>query len=98
MFDYCCMGVKSNYKINVGRSTSPEGPFKDKHDVLMLHGGGTELLRTNGRTIGPGGMSIYADQDQDLIVYHYYDADFNGDYRLAVNYLGWTDDYWPYIH
>jgi arabinan endo-1,5-alpha-L-arabinosidase len=82
----------------IGRSTSPQGPFLDKQGKSMLEGGGSELLVTEFPMIGPGGAFIFSDTDHELIVYHYYDGLNNGSPRLAINYLGWTEDGWPYVY
>lgn len=64
----------------------------------MAQAGGTELLGTVGPIIGPGGVSVYADVCHDLFVYHYYDGNSGGTPRLAINYLGFTADGWPYLY
>jgi arabinan endo-1,5-alpha-L-arabinosidase len=97
-FDLCCQGVNSTYRIMVGRSTSANGPFADRNGTAMLSGGGTEILATHGNVIGPGGQSVYADTDHDLLVYHYYDGANNGAVRLGINYLGYDSSGWPYVY
>ncbi len=42
-FDYCCRGLKSNYKIAIGRSQNIKGPYLDKDGKSMMQDG----LRTN---------------------------------------------------
>lgn len=98
-FDYCCRGVDSTYNIRVGRSTSPNGPFVDQSGVDMLNGGGTMLLATHDRVIGPGGESVVRDEarGRDLLVYHYYDGLNAGQARLGLNVLDWTADGWPVV-
>lgn len=56
--------------------------------------GGTPVLESHGRYIGPGGQSITKDTDGDLIVYHYYDGNDNGRLRLGINLLNWSSG-WP---
>lgn len=97
-FDTCCRGIQSTYRTMVGRSTSPQGPFLDKQGKSMLHGGGSELIVSEFPIIGPGGVFYYPDQDHELIVFHYYDGLNNGNSRLSINYLGWSDDNWPYMY
>lgn len=53
-FDLCCKGAQSTYRIMVGRSTSPSGPFVDKAGVQMNNGGGTQVLAGHGQIFGPG--------------------------------------------
>ena len=35
--------------------------------------------------------------DGDVLVYHYYDGNNNGNPALGLNLLGWTADGWPYV-
>lgn len=81
----------------VGRSTNASGPFVDQEGVLLIQGGGTQILGSQGTVIGPGGQNIFVDNGRDLILYHYQDATNNGAPRLAINELGYTADYWPYV-
>jgi arabinan endo-1,5-alpha-L-arabinosidase len=68
--DFCCRGADSTYKIAVGRSTSVQGPYRDKQGRKMVDGGGTVLLQTRGDHVGAGGQSIY----KNVLAYHYYDG------------------------
>jgi arabinan endo-1,5-alpha-L-arabinosidase len=95
-FDQCCKGASSTYRIMVGRSTSPNGPFVDRNGTAMTSGGGTEILAGHGSIHGPGGQSVYTDSDADVLVYHYY-AD-NGTAKLGINLLGYDSAGWPYVH
>jgi arabinan endo-1,5-alpha-L-arabinosidase len=96
-FDYCCRGTSSTYRIMVGRSASPTGPYTDESGTPMLSGGGTQILATHGNVIGPGGQSVTHDVDGDLLVYHYYAASQNGTPELGINLLGWTSSGWPFV-
>ncbi|MBN1171932.1 MAG: arabinan endo-1,5-alpha-L-arabinosidase [Micromonosporaceae bacterium] len=96
-WDYCCKGTSSTYRIMVGRSTSITGTYKDRNGTAMTSGGGTEILATHGSIIGPGGQSVMADSDNDLLVYHYYDGNANGTAKLGINFLGWDSSGWPYV-
>jgi arabinan endo-1,5-alpha-L-arabinosidase len=99
-WDYCCDSnfMQDNYKIAVGRSTSPNGPFIDETGTAMLQGGGTVLLQGNGTTWGaPGGQTAYIDaQDGDLIVFHALNLQQNGLDYLFVNSLSWQNG-WPVV-
>ncbi|MDT0341834.1 arabinan endo-1,5-alpha-L-arabinosidase [Streptomyces sp. DSM 44938] len=90
----CCAGTDSTYHIKVGRSTSPTGPYADADGRSLLAGGGTFVLESHGRFIGPGGQSVLSDTDGDLLVYHYYDGEDNGAPKLGVNLLDWSSG-WP---
>nr|WP_206439748.1 arabinan endo-1,5-alpha-L-arabinosidase [Streptomyces scabichelini] len=93
-YDTCCAGTSSTYKVKVGRATSVTGPYLDKNGVAMMNNGGTPVLESHGRYIGPGGQSIMNDADGDLIVYHYYDGQDNGTPKLGINLLNWSSG-WP---
>jgi arabinan endo-1,5-alpha-L-arabinosidase len=95
-WDACCRGTSSTYNINVGRSTSITGPYVDRAGVALTNGGGTRILASHGRYVGPGGQSLLTDVDGDLIVYHYYDGQNNGIAKLGINLLGWDSAAWPY--
>ncbi|MEV4490538.1 family 43 glycosylhydrolase [Micromonospora coxensis] len=95
-FDRCCQGANSTYRIMVGRSTSPTGPFVDRAGRDMLSGGGTQILASHGSVHGPGHQAILADTDGDHLFYHYY-AD-NGASLLGVNRIGYDAAAWPYVY
>jgi arabinan endo-1,5-alpha-L-arabinosidase len=94
-FDLCCMGVDSTYRTMVGRSTgSITGPYADMSGTAMLAGGGTQLLATSGRYIGPGGGTAWKDGDTYLYVYHYYDGDDDGVSKLQVRPITFDASDW----
>lgn len=102
-FDKCCAGVDSTYNVRVGRSRNLEGPYYDRDNQTMMRGGGTTVLRTDGRMIGPGHNCIFregdprrpGDQGRWYIGYHFYDRDFDGVQRLQVRELLWDHLGWP---
>ena len=91
----CCALMDSTYNIRVGRSASPTGPFLDKNSVNMISGGGTMLLESVGRFIGPGHPGILNDNGTNWFTYHYYDGRANGYPTLGLNRIYWTPDDWP---
>ncbi|MFM9595115.1 arabinan endo-1,5-alpha-L-arabinosidase [Streptomyces scabiei] len=93
-YDTCCAGTGSTYKVKVGRATRVTGPYLDRNGVALMNNGGTPVLESHGRYIGPGGQSIMKDTDGDLIVYHYYDGNDNGRPKLGINLLNWSGG-WP---
>lgn len=98
-WDYCCQSnpAQSDYKIVVGRGTSPNGPFLDESGVDMVQGGGTILLQGDTNWAGPGGQTAYIDStDGDLIVFHALQLSQNGLDYLFVRSLTWAND-WPVI-
>jgi len=95
-FDRCCQGAASTYRIMVGRSTSPTGPFVDRNGTAMTAGGGTQVLAGHGSIHGPGHQAVLADTDGDVLVYHYY-ADSGTPY-LGINLLGYDSAGWPFVY
>jgi arabinan endo-1,5-alpha-L-arabinosidase len=91
--DFCCRGTGSTYKIAVGRSRNPTGPYFDKLGTPLEHGGGTVILSEQGTLFGPGGQSIYG----GFLAFHYYDGTANGDFRLGIRKIAWSEDGWPII-
>jgi len=94
-FDQCCKGVASTYNIRVGRADRIEGPYEDKDGKAMLDGGGSLLLATTGRFIGPGGQEVVKTSRGDMLAYHYYDGDGAGASKLQFSPLLWAADGWP---
>jgi arabinan endo-1,5-alpha-L-arabinosidase len=94
---WCCRGVRSTYNIRVGRSRAITGPYLDKDGVDLLKGGGSLVLETEGRFIGPGHPGILEDGGRTLLSYHFYDGDRNGQSRLAIRPLEWDKDGWPKV-
>lgn len=92
-FDFCCQGTASTYKIAVGRSRSPTGPYFDELGTPLEHGGGTVVLSEQGTMFGPGGESVY----DGLLVYHFYDGTVNGDFRLGIRKIVWSEQGWPIV-
>jgi len=98
-FDYCCQPnpADDNYKIAVGRSTSPQGPFVDESGTPMLQGGGTILLESGANWIAPGGATVLIDPVHgDLITYHALHPSENYLDYLFVDTITWPND-WPVI-
>lgn len=59
----------------------------------MMDGGGTPLLTSNARWVGPGGESLLHNGAADIIVFHAYDAQ-TGRPALQISTLAWKDG-WP---
>lgn len=92
----CCKGLNSTYYIVVGRSASPLGPFVDQAGRDLTAGGGTLVLRTEGRYIGPGHVGLLRDGNRQLVSIHFYDADDKGKARLAFRRLTFRKG-WPVL-
>jgi arabinan endo-1,5-alpha-L-arabinosidase len=95
-FDRCCQGAASTYRIMVGRSTNPNGPFTDRNGTAMTAGGGTEVLAGRGSIHGPGHQHVFADTDSEVLTYHYYTD--SGASRLGINLIGYDAAGWPFVH
>jgi arabinan endo-1,5-alpha-L-arabinosidase len=96
-FDQCCRGVDSTYRTMVGRADSIEGPYVDATGTPMMDGGATELQAATGRYIGPGGQEPVFGAPSDTLVYHYYDGDERGLFKLQIAPIGWSVDGWPIL-
>lgn len=93
----CCRGVNSTYNIRIGRSREITGPYLDKEGIDLLKGGGSLLLETEGRFIGPGHASILQEGEKHWMSYHFYDKEENGRPKLAIRPLEWTSEGWPAV-
>ncbi len=92
----CCRGVESTYEIRVGRSREITGPYLDKDGTPLTAGGGTLLLGTRGRFIGPGHASIYHRSGKPWLMHHYYDREDQGRSKLRGLPLKWVNG-WPVV-
>lgn len=93
----CCDGIKSTYYLNVGRASTPIGPYLDKNGKQTSSGGGTVILKTQGRFIGPGHFGLLIEDGREFMSYHYYDANQNGISKLKISTLSWQDG-WPVVN
>jgi arabinan endo-1,5-alpha-L-arabinosidase len=74
-WDVCCKGTSSTYKIAYGRADSVSGPYYNKAGNKMISGYGELLDTGDASRIGPGGESIYIENDTAVyLVNHYYAA------------------------
>jgi arabinan endo-1,5-alpha-L-arabinosidase len=96
-FDYCCRGLKSNYKIMAGRSEKVSGPYLDRNGKKLTAGGGTLILQGNDKWAGVGHNGICSVNDRDYIVFHGYDVSDNGKSKLLIREIKWTNDGWPEV-
>ncbi|MEX1181448.1 MAG: arabinan endo-1,5-alpha-L-arabinosidase [Cucumibacter sp.] len=96
-FDRCCAGLASTYRVMVGRARDVTGPYADAAGVPMLDGGGTELVATQGRYVGPGGQEAIRTPAGDVLVFHYYDREAGGAPKLQIMPIEWGADGWPHI-
>jgi hypothetical protein len=87
--------VDSTYNIRVGRSTSVTGPYYDKSGINLTNGGGTMVLESTARYIGPGHAAIMNDNGTNWFTFHYYDGNNGGTATVGLMQMNWTDDGWP---
>lgn len=92
-FDSCCRGADSTYRIAVGRADAPTGPYLDRDGDPLLEGGGTVILESDGARVGPGGQSVA----EDVLAFHWYDVELNGQFRLGLAPIEWDDEGWPVV-
>ncbi|WP_207495929.1 arabinan endo-1,5-alpha-L-arabinosidase [Aridibaculum aurantiacum] len=95
--DYCCKGIKSTYKMIVGRSKDVEGPYLDKDGNRMDRRGGTIVLEGDADWYGVGHNSVYTFDGKDYLVYHGYDAKDEGKSKLKIDELAWSNG-WPFVN
>ena len=84
----CCQGVKSTYKVVVGRSKKVWGPYKDKTGKPMLKNGYSLVIGANDHFVGNGHGSqiIQDDAGQDWLLYH----GFSDQLRRTDVFCCWT--------
>ena len=80
----------------MGRSEIRTGPYLDKEGIVMTQGGGSLLLKKDGRFIGPGHAAVFSEGGRDWFSYHYYDEDRDGLHWVEVRRLEW-DEGWPTV-
>ncbi|HTN36323.1 MAG TPA: family 43 glycosylhydrolase [Arachidicoccus sp.] len=98
-FDNCCRGLKSNYKLMIGRSKDITGPYIDKSGLLMKSGGGTEIAGPSENWAGQGHNGIFSFHGKTYIACHGYDKRDNGKSKLRLLQLNWDADPngWPLL-
>ncbi|KDQ57494.1 glycoside hydrolase family 43 protein [Jaapia argillacea MUCL 33604] len=106
----CCGFNASNlpppgdeYKVYVGRSISPAGPFVDAKGTPMTETGGTLVLASHGNVYAPGGQGLYYDTtwERDIFYYHYIPVESPDPYSdtwasLGLNGVDWSSG-WPVL-
>lgn len=93
----CCRGVDSTYEIRIGRSRALMGPYLDRQGRDLAQGGGSLLLASRGRVIGPGHAGLWTRADGvDVLSFHAYDAERDGLPWIEERALRWVDG-WPEV-
>lgn len=94
--DYCCKGVKSTYKMIVGKSKKITDTFLDKEGNDMAKGGGTILLAGDNKWYGVGHNAVVSFDGTDYLIFHGYDANDKGKAKLRTEKITWVGG-WPVI-
>jgi hypothetical protein len=105
---FCCRGLSSTYRIVVGRSASPTGPFVDKNGVSLratnaqataagFSGVGSLVLGSSGRYVGPGHFGLLREAGVNYVSMHYYDGMANGAPKLDLATLKYDANNWPIV-
>ncbi len=99
--DYCCNAdlATNDYKMAVGRSASPNGPFVAEDGTPMMQGGSTEILTGDMvHWAGVGGGTVYNDpaSGQTEIVFHAQPIGGGGVAALWFKQIQWVND-WPEV-
>ena len=92
----CCRGIYSTYNVRVGRSENITGPYVDKSGKRMIDGGGSLVLQTEDKFIGPGQVGIFTAGGREWISFHY-ETDPNRWPTLAIRPLDWDAQGWPVV-
>ena len=89
-WDYCCRGMKSNYRVAVGRSRNVAGPYVDRQGTLVIEGDKKAFEAI-------GHNSAYHFQGQDYYFSHGYSIADEGMSILVKRKISWTRDGWPVL-
>ncbi|WP_310686284.1 arabinan endo-1,5-alpha-L-arabinosidase [Aliifodinibius sp. S!AR15-10] len=96
-WDRCCRGVESTYKIMVGRSKDITGPYLDRSNKKLIHGGGTLVAKDNDEWAAVGHPAAYTFEGTDYLVFHGYDISEDGRPKLWISEITWDEEDWPQI-
>ncbi len=96
-WDYCCQGMKSTYRVVVGRSKQIDGPYYDHEGIAMYAGGGKPVIEGDKREYEAAGhCAAYHFGDGDLFVCHGYAMALDGQSVLIQKRVRWVDE-WPVL-
>jgi arabinan endo-1,5-alpha-L-arabinosidase len=102
VYGLAAQGVRSTYRMMVGRSRQPDGPFTGFTGAPMTEGGHTDVLKSSPPMFAPGGGNVFQDAfGQDWLAYHYYDSrlhwhgDVWGRPTFQIRRQVWGQDGWP---
>lgn len=102
VYGLAAQGVRSTYRMMVGRSKSMDDPFMGFDGKPMTEGGHSDLLKSSPPMFAPGGGNIFQDRHGKwMIAYHFYDGrkywhrDMWGRPVMQVRDVIWGKDGWP---
>lgn len=101
-YGLAAQGVRSTYRIMVGRSRNATGPYVDAAGNAMTEGGHLAVLKSSPPMFAPGHSDVFRDPSgRWLMPYHFYDGrqNWHGDLwglpTLQIRELLWSRDGWP---
>lgn len=76
----------------MGRAEEPTGSYVDADGLDLTTGGGTLLIRENGKYIGSGHAAISElDDGRFLFLFYYYDGENDGLPWISIREMSWED-------
>ncbi|MCD8318514.1 MAG: family 43 glycosylhydrolase, partial [Paraprevotella sp.] len=96
-YDYCCRGLKSNYKVVVGRSKEVCGPYVDKEGRALDQGGGSVVVDGNDEFVAIGHSAAYHFGKKDYFIAHGYSREQGGASKLFMREMTWDKEDWPVV-
>lgn len=101
-YGLAAQGVRSTYRLMVGRTKSLDEPFLGFDGRPMTEGGYAAVLKSSPPMFAPGGGNVFQDKDgRWMLSYHFYDGrkfwhgDVWGRPQMQIRELLWGKDGWP---
>jgi arabinan endo-1,5-alpha-L-arabinosidase len=95
---YCCRGLKSSYRVAVGRSKHIYGPYLDRNGRRMSQGGGTIIAQGDKKKFeAVGHCAVYHFVDGDIFICHGYSIPEGGEPVLLQRHVKWDRKGWPML-
>lgn len=96
-FDYCCRGLKSTYKVMVGRSEKVTGPYLDKEGRDLAAGGGSLVVASTDDLVAVGHSAAYRFGDKCYFLAHGYSRKQEGASVLFLKEMTFDSEGWPVL-
>ena len=96
-YDFCCRGLRSNYRVIVGRSKQVCGPYADRDGRLLTQGGGTPVVSSDENFVAIGHCAAYRFGDKDYFMAHGYSRSQDGASMLFLREMEWDSEGWPVL-